>query len=201
MVAPLFLTLIENAINRYLKLDSGMKENLDKFSGRIIRLTITGIELTFFFKFEKKEIRLLESYNGPIDASLTGSPITLMRSWMNSLQGRSELPKDIIITGDPNLIQTLNGILQQCDINWEKQLAQFTGDTVAHKLSEFLGGLGACLSQTDKVVSDKVGECLHDKRALLPEQSAVDLFCRDVDRLRDDVERAAVRFNAIIKTL
>lgn len=199
MVAPLLLTLLQNSINRYLRLDHNVRRELESLSGRIVRLKITGIGITIYFKIEKGEIHLVDEHNGPIDASLTGSPLALLRTWVKTSKGNSSLSDDIVITGDPHLIQTLNAILQGCDIDWEKQLSQFTGEGFAQKISEFFGGLRACFAQTTECISEQMTECLHEKRDFLPQRESVETFCKDVDFLRDDVERAEARLNEIIK--
>jgi len=198
MIIPIFLPLLETAINKYLSLDAEMQARLQKISGKIVRVEISLLELKFFLMINDRKIKVRDHCDDPIDASLKGSPFAFFETWTNNFQGKPIISKDLEITGNLQLIQTINEIFQHIDIDWEEQLAKATGDVVAHQVGNVGRQVRDWLFETKETVTQNFSEYVQEEAQLLPPRLAIEDFCNDVDVIRDDVERAYARFQQLV---
>jgi ubiquinone biosynthesis protein UbiJ len=67
------------------------------------------------------------------------------------------------------------------------------GDPVAHQLGNLARGFAAFGARAAESVSRSLGEYLTEERRTLPTRTETEEFYRDVDRVANDVERAAAR--------
>jgi ubiquinone biosynthesis protein UbiJ len=75
----------------------------------------------------------------------------------------------------------------------EGEAAKWLGDVPAHALGQTVRGVGAWLARAGAALRMNAAESLHEESRALPAPLEAQAFYADVERLRDDVERAAAR--------
>lgn len=188
----LLLGGFESALNAGLRLDPFTVQRLGSLAGKVVVVELRGINLTLFLALHTDRIEVLGEHAGAVDARLSGTPLAFARLGLSG--DRSTLHTgDVQISGDTDLGQKLHDILAAMDIDWEEYLSRFTGDIVAHQAGNAVRASQRWAQQSGAALLQDTGEYLKYERELLPDREQVEIFMREVDVLRDDVERLEAR--------
>lgn len=193
-IRGLTLEGLERGINALLALDPVASERLAGLHGRTVCIRLSGIGLSFHVvPGHDGRVRLLGSVEGDADATLSGSPLDLVRA-SDREQGHAQLfAGNVQIDGDTAVAQRFSEALGGLDIDWEEQLSRLTGDVVAHELGRGLRGARREGERVGRSLRDNLSEYLTEEARLLPHRYEVEDFVADVDTLRDDADRLEAR--------
>lgn len=196
----LILEGLEQAIGGVIALDPETAQRLAALHGKVIRLDLDGTGLRFHFvPTHEGRVRLLYQIEGEPDATLSGSPLDLVRA-SDPGQGPAQLfAGRVRITGNSDLGRRFSQALAGLDIDWEEQLARYTGDVAAHEIGR---GVRLLLNEAQRLRRDggeRTSEYLTEEARLLPHRYEVEDFLGDVDRLRDDIDRLEARIGILEK--
>ena len=129
-------------------------------------------------------------------ATLSASVFDLLRlaraSDLATLRGT-----DAEITGSPEVAERFAKLLKLARPDLEEHAARWIGDVPAHALGEAARGAAAWLGRAAKALRADASEFLQEESRALPAALEAQAFYTDVERLRDDVERAAARLARI----
>lgn len=192
MISTLILPLIGRFLNRYLQCDTEMQGRLAKYHHRVIRITVTPFDWTFYCKIENQSIVLLGDYEGPIDAGLKAGITALARS---AFAEKFYVSPDIEMQGDVALIEAITTLFKSVEIDWEGYLATYSGDTIAHGASLLVQNVKAFHTRLAETERLNIKEYLQEEINILPHPYAVEDFCKDVDDIRHAVERLDARLS------
>jgi len=189
------LASIETAINAWLKLDQEALPRFKNLDGKIIRLDLTGLAVNLYFLPSSHGMEVLGNYpeDGLVDATIHGSPLSLMRLSRSKNAGESLLKSDIEIEGDTLVAETFSGILREVDIDWEELLSKLVGDIVAHQAGQMVRSTAAWLKESTNAMQLNSGEYLSEETRMTPTDSEVSYFLDQVDEVRMDVDRLEAR--------
>ena len=193
-VRDLALAAIETLINELIALDPAAMQRLAGWHGRVIAIALRGTGVTFYFVPDPQgRLQLLGSYEGEPDCVIEGSPLDLMRA-SDPAQGSAQLfAGNVRIEGDTELAHRFSEVLGKLDIDWEEQLSRYVGDVAAHELARLAREAKAAGEQGLQRTQRNLAEYLTEEARLLPHPFEVEEWVRDVETLRDDVERLAAR--------
>lgn len=201
-IKPLLLGAIEAALNSYLGLDDHLEQYLAPMAGKVIAIHVLPFAETLYLCPAPDRIQLLENYIGEADATLTGSLSALGLMGLSATPMRALFKGEVRIEGDTQLAHKLQRLFEKLDINLESHLAQYTGDTLAHRLTGLLRGGLDWTQQSMTRFRLNLEEFLQEETRDLPAKAEADLLfeavdaCRaDADRLTARVERLAARLN------
>ena len=121
---------LETAVNTYLRLDPEGSARLDRFSGKVIALQIEGTPLTIYMLPGADGLRLMTHYEGPVDTTLSGRPLALMKLGLGD-SSKVLLEGEVNISGDVETGQGFKRVLDGLHIDWEEPLARLTGDVLS----------------------------------------------------------------------
>jgi ubiquinone biosynthesis protein UbiJ len=125
-------------------------------------------------------------------ATLSATPIDLLRlarsSDLSTLRGTGAE-----ISGSPEVAERFAKLLKLARPDLEEHAARWLGDVPAHALGEAARGVGAWLDRAARALRANTAEYLQEESRALPAALEAQAFYADVERLRDDVERAAAR--------
>jgi ubiquinone biosynthesis protein UbiJ len=189
---------LEQGINQLLALDPKAQRELAALHGRFIRIDLRGSGLQFnFVPGHDGRVQLLGSIEGEPDATLSGSPIDLMRA-SDKAQGAAQLfAGHVQIDGDSGVAERFSTALGGLDIDWEEQLSHLIGDIAAHEI----GRATRSVRREGERIADSSGqtlsEYLTEEARLLPHRFEIEDFLDEVDSTRDDVERLAARIELL----
>ena len=137
VIKPLLMSVMEAALNKYLSLDQNSGEFLAPLAGKVIAMTITPFNETIYLCPSSDAIQLLDYSPEPPDTQLTGSVFALGLMGLSSKPMRAVFSGEVTIVGDMNTGRKFQELFAKLDISLERQLARYTGDTVAHNISQF----------------------------------------------------------------
>ncbi len=196
MLTPI-LTALTAAIRRYLQLDPHTTTRLRTLAGKVVKMELIGWNIHFYLLPDETGIRLLRDYTGEVDATVRGSPLSLLRMSFARDEKKVQLANSLEITGDVELAQTLSHIIQQCQVDWEEPLSHVTGDVVAHQLGNIVRRARRWFGEVTPNLSQNMTEYLQEEIQLVPPRQEVEDFFSGVHSLRDHVERLAARVERI----
>ena len=194
-------TLLEEAVNRVLQLDTATRARLAELTGKVIRLRAAGDSpFEIFVLPEEHGVRLRTEHEREPDVTLTGDIPVILRFAARRLLPEVVAAGEVQISGDIALGQRFQKILEQADIDWEEQLARVLGDVPAHQLGNALRDLGGWTRQTLRTLQQDLGEYLQEESRLLPVRPRVTAFRQSVDRLARDLDNLEQRLARLRET-
>ncbi|EAR20809.1 ubiquinone biosynthesis accessory factor UbiJ [Nitrococcus mobilis] len=189
-VRETLLRVIEAAVNRLLTADPASPRRLRELAGYRLGMELTDLELNFLILFSETGLRFVS----PTSAS---EPAARIRSSFVGLLGpvisADRRGAKIEFSGDVGVAQDARRLFADLEVDWEEQIAQFTGDIVAHQLGQAVRGSTSWLRRSGKSVLQTLGEYLTEERRDLPAAAEVNIFFTEVNCLHQDVERLAAR--------
>lgn len=188
---------LESALNTALRLDPAAIKKLDRFSGKIIAIELQGLELTLFLLPGPDGIGLMSQYDAEPDTILSGTPVAMAKMALGPDAGKVLFAGEVTIQGDVETGQGFKRLLDELDIDWEEQLARYTGDITAHKLGDLFRATAAWGQQALRILGQDATEYFQQEGLDLPVPAAVRQFSHEVDELRDDAARLETRLTRL----
>ena len=125
-------------------------------------------------------------------ATLEGTPPGLLGLLGNAgAEGFRESGAEL--SGDAATAEAFAELLRHARPDLEEELSRMVGDIPAHQLAGVARRADAWTRQAGSALAMNTSEFLQEEARQLPPRVEVNAFGRDVERLRDDVERAAQR--------
>lgn len=192
-----FASLLEDASARFLAMDPHAAELLGPLAGKRIALRLTPFDVRLVLAPTESSLTLLPGREGEADATLIGTPLAFARMGLSDRPQRGLFAGDVVLEGDISVARRFQALFQHLDIDWEAQLARYTGAGLAGKL---VGSLrdshGWRVELVDNLRQDWV-EYLQEETRELPASAEGDSFFRDVDVLRADADRLMARIQRL----
>ena len=201
VIKPLLMSVMEAALNKYLSLDQNSGEFLAPLAGKVIAMTITPFNETIYLCPSSDAIQLLDYSPEPPDTQLTGSVFALGLMGLSSKPMRAVFSGEVTIVGDMNTGRKFQELFAKLDISLERQLARYTGDTVAHNISQFFRAGQDWSKESVETFKLNASEFLQEETRDLPAGPEVDIFYAQVDELRTDFDRLQSRVERLENTL
>lgn len=197
------IAALETGLNQLFAMDPEVKSRLIRFRGKIIAFHITDLNQTLYLFPDQQGIQILSHYEGEADTCISGSLIAFARMGMadDKIKTKTVFKGDITISGNISLGQHFQSLFQRLNIDWEEHLSQFTGDIVAHSIGNLTRDLLSWGKQASRTIGLNISEYLQYETRDLASGPEINHFINAVDKLRNDVDRAAARLARITQTL
>lgn len=183
---------LATVLNRNVALSERATTLAGQLDGRVLGLTLEGTPITLFFKVEQGRVLIDSRHEGDTDASLSGTPLGLL-----SLVGPGAADRmrtaGIRISGDAEVAQRFQNLLQQAQPDFEEELSRVVGDVAAHQVANFARGFLDWGRKAADSLSMNVAEYLQEEGRDVPSRVEIDEFLESVDRLREDTDRLEAR--------
>lgn len=161
------------------------------FSGRTVRFIIPPISAT---------VTVLED-GGLAMAGETARPdatVTIPFSVALRLLADDETANTLItLEGDTELATALGKVLRNIQWEYEEDLSQLIGDIPAHQLGEFSRKAASEAKRQTLNVAQMFSEYWQEEQPLIAKKRHVERFAKEVDALREDVERLEKRLGKL----
>lgn len=185
---------LEAALNRALALDPETRDSLGALDGRRVALTLESPPLALQVRVEGQRLVV-----GPPETH--DAPDLSVRSTLGGLVAqlpmfrRDDAPPvgRMNIAGDADLARRLQRLAERFDPDWQQPFARVFGDVLGVQIAK---GLAAALKQariSGRNFAESAAEYVTEESRDVVPRAELDAFHDDVDVLRDDVERIAVR--------
>ncbi len=192
----MLLTALESTLNRNIAASSAARTLCARLAGKSLRLQLTGLPFELLLRAEADRIHLSSDASTTADAKLSGTPIGLLnlaaQESASSLSGSS-----VRIEGDAEVAQGFSQLLKQARPDIEEELSRVVGDVAAHQVGTTVRSLLGFGRRVGNTFLQNAGEYLSEEGRDVPSKTEAEEFIRDVDTLRDDVERFAARLNTL----
>ena len=174
-------------INHVLRGESWALRRLQAFAGRTARIEVFPVELSFTVT-ESGEI-VASAPNTAADATFRLSPVLALRI----LSGDDAAYREVAVSGDADFAQAVEFVVRNARWDAEEDLSRIFGDVLAHRIVNAGQGVIRLQARAAQSVSRNLADYLVEERGLIARRAEVESFVRDVDTLRDDVERLSQR--------
>lgn len=198
MISPVIVTGLESALNQVLRLDPDSASRLAALDGKTVAVEVEGLEQRFYLRFAAEGVRVMDHDEGTAVVWIRGTPLALLRQWRRQSFQDS---RQIKVEGNSDVAREVQLLLARLDIDWEEQLAKRFGDPIAHQLGNVWRSLRGWGRRVSAVVSANSTEYLQHELGALPPSHVVERFLHDVDILREDADRLAVRVERLRQRL
>jgi len=194
----MLLGVIETLLNRSIADSSLAASTAERLSGKSMAVQVEGIGVRVLLRVTDKRVALSLDPDAPADVVLEARPLELMRLLG---PGRDSLRRlrdaDVELSGDMRVAEGFSALLEAAAPDLEEALSGWVGDIPAHALGRRFRGLAKWSARAMRSLEADTAEFLHEESTALPRPDEIRAFCGEVDRLRDDVERAAERLERL----
>jgi len=188
---------LESAVNGFLQLDPDTVARLQGLQGKVVAVELRGLDITLYLIPAVDRLNVFTDFDGEPDTVLSGTPLGLARMGLAKHTGDAFFEGDVKISGDVELGQQFQAILDGLDMDWEEHLSRITGDVVAHRVGDLVRGALRWGQQAADTLGRDAAEYLQEESSDLPNRIEMDNFLADVDTLRNDVERMQARVSRL----
>jgi ubiquinone biosynthesis accessory factor UbiJ len=195
---PLIYIILEKAINRVLQLDPETLNRLQPLQGKVVKITFTDWQLDCFILIQDRGVKITGDYSGMVDTTIRGKLIGLIRAARTGGSGPALFEQGIEVVGDAELGEKIRDILRRVDLDGEEYLSRIVGDTAAHEIVWRTKRAIELGKQTWRGLSENIREFSQTEAQYLPSPAQVENLYSQISRLRDDVDRAALRVERLI---
>lgn len=197
-LAEVVTASLEQALNRYLNLDPAAAAKMARLHGKVIAFELAGLGQTLYLIPGPSGVQIFSRCEDGPDCTLRGTPLALARMGNHKASSDQLFAGEVKISGDTELAHQFGKILGGMSIDWEAQLARYTGSLVAGDVAGVLRNMTDRGQRALDSLELDLRELLQKELRILPERTEVEQFLADVDELRDAIERLEARL-ALLK--
>jgi ubiquinone biosynthesis accessory factor UbiJ len=158
-----------------------------------VELTDLGVELCL--RPNADGIAVSVERTTEADARIRARSVDLLR--LSTGEGATGAPGRLHIEGDAELAQAVRDLMRSVPFDPEERLARLIGDIPAHQAGRMARGVHGFMRDTAWRIAAMGSEFLQYETRDLVRPDEVAAFVAEVDALRDDLERAAARLDAV----
>jgi len=188
---------VAKLLNKKIQASTPARELCGKLSARVVAVRVRDTALSMYFTIGDDTVELTTASDSEPDVILTGSLLTLARMAGQSGEGAIRAGS-LDLTGDAETARAFQRLLAFARPDIEEELSGFVGDVAAHRLGEITRGIGRWGRGVRSTMRDNIREYLQEESRSLPSRYEVERFAKDVDVLRDDVDRLAARVEKLV---
>jgi ubiquinone biosynthesis protein UbiJ len=201
LIKPILITVLETALNRYLALDNNKEDLLIPLKGKIIALTIQPFNETLYLCPTSDSIQIIDQITGQPDTTISGSAWALGLMGISAKPMRSVFSGEIKIEGDIQTGKQFQAVFKKLDIDLEGLFAQYAGDDLARRISQFFRSGQEWGKETIETFKLNTAEFLQEETRDLPAKPEIDIYYQQVDELRNASDRVESRIERLEKLL
>lgn len=181
-------------INHLLAREQWARDRLVPFSGRRVRFRIVPLPDLVLEIDDSGKVETCVADD--IALTLTIPPAALPRILARDESALREVRPD----GDAGLANTILFLFRNLSWDVEEDLSRVVGDVAAHRMAGAARDFAGWQREAAGRLGQNIAEYLKDEAGLLVHPHELDAFGRDVDALRDAVERLEKRVQRLAAT-
>ncbi len=194
------LTPLEAILNRNISGAARARQLSAQLEGRVLALRATGAPVNLYFSVMAERITLSTDYEGVPHATLSGTPLALLRLVGPSPESALRM-RSVHIEGDAEIAQRFSELLEEARPDFEEELSRVIGDFAAHQVGNVARGALDFARRASDAFTQNVAEYFQEESRDLPNRTEADEFIAGVDDLRESVDRLEVRIALLEKRL
>ena len=189
------MNFIESELNRCIGESTAARDLLARLAGTSFAVHVEGVGITAVLRSDGERLRVDSDADGAT-AALRAAPLDLLR--LANADGVSGVKRTRAeLSGDLEVAERYARMLKLARPDLEEEVAKWLGDLPAHALGEAVRGARAWLARAGAALRMNAAEYLQEESRAMPAPLEAQAFYGDVEKLRDDVERAAARLTRL----
>jgi ubiquinone biosynthesis protein UbiJ len=192
------LATVERILNRHIAESTIATRRLATLEGRSFAVIVVGPDVRLVLGVREGRVSVRASADEQADATLRGTPLALL-----GLLDRASLSRlrtqNVELAGNIHVAEEFAEMLRHARPDLEGELAGWIGDIAAHEVGTAVRRFRAWAARTRRSLEADVADYVQHERAILPAGLEARAFYTDVERLRDDVERAEQRLEKLAR--
>ncbi len=194
MVKPSPLAIVAQILNGYVQESTAALDRLSSLQGKSLAVDVEGPDITIVVFADEDRLRLERLNEASATATVHGTPLALLKSLRgDALSDYTD--SGIAVSGDAEVAAAFATILRLARPDLEEQLAHVVGDVLAHQAGNVAADVRAWGKQVLVALGLNTTEFLQEESRQLPTRVEVEGFFAEIERLRDDAERVAVKID------
>jgi len=189
----LMIQTLEIAINKYLSMDSNVLTELDTLNDKIIKVDITDWDIQLFLQPTQNGFNIYDKWYDEPNTVICGKLASLLRTGMGPIDSKAVMDNAITLNGDMETGEKIRDILNKIDIDWEAQLSQITGDTLAYHIANGVSGALDFLKTRKESLQNQTRDYVLHEAQLTPTKEQLDSFYNGINETRHATERLEVK--------
>jgi ubiquinone biosynthesis protein UbiJ len=178
---------IARVLNRNIGESTAAREQCKRLDGKTIAIRVRDTALSCYFLIDNEVVTLGAEPDNEPDVVITGSLVTLaLMAGEDSIRDGS-----LDLTGDAATAQAFQQLLTHAKPDVEEELSGVIGDAAA---------IERWARETRSIMGDNIREYLQEESRDVPSRYEVERFSKDVNVLRDDVDRLAARIDRLAES-
>ena len=192
------MTFIESELNRCIGESTAARELLARLAGTSFAVHVQGLGVTIVLHSDGNRVHVGRDATDAT-ATLRATPLDLVK--LLNAEGVSGVKRTRAdLSGDLDVAERYASLLKLARPDLEGELAKWIGDIPAHALGEAARGARAWFARARDALRMNTAEYLQEESRAMPARLEAQAFYGDVEKLRDDVERAAARLALLERT-
>lgn len=184
------MSLAADALNHVLHQNAWAAERLRPYAGRTVRLSLLPFEASFAISDNGDFLPAPEGATA--EASILLTPTAALR-----LLADQPPEKLVKVEGDGDLAAEIGKVLHLLQWEYEEDLSRLIGDIPAHQLVSLGKRVAAEGRRQAESLAGMFTEYWLEEQPLIAKSRHLKQFSKEVDALRDDVERLAKRLEKL----
>ena len=193
MLASTLCFGIEKSVNFMLARDADSQHRLAALENKIICIEISDLKLKLVWLFEHNHVRIVSEWRDELDATIAGPLQAIARMGLS----KAKVAKDLTVSGDMHVVEAFKDLFAKLDIDWEAQLAPYTGDALAFKIGKTTRDAVNFFKNCTQSLQQNSKEFVEEEMNILPSKLRFEDFSNNVRQLHRDVDRLAARLQRL----
>jgi ubiquinone biosynthesis protein UbiJ len=177
--------------NRLLSMDPSTLERCVEMQGQIIAIELIDLDKTLYIHPGSWGLRVsLQDPGREPDAIISGRVMALANLSLQDEKISTSIQEKIEIAGNTKVAQKFQTLMAEIDIDFEELLAGYIGDVAAFRINQGLQQARKWVESATESIATSGREYLQEESRQLPTYSEFERFSREVEEIRNGVERA-----------
>ena len=186
---------IENYINKILSKDEHTLRQLKKINNKVIVFKFSNTKIKIYIIPVINGLSISMTSKRKADVLINSTPSNFIKMLLSSRYNVSGTPIDMQVEGDISIANDFEKIMRNLEIDIEDPMSNLIGDTLSYQFIRIIRRIREASLKSSEIIIKDLSEYLKFEVEMLPDELLVDEFLKEVDSIRNDVERVSQRID------
>ena len=186
---------IENYINKILSKDEHTLHQLKKINNKVIVFKFLNTKIKLYVIPVINGLSISMTSKRKADVLINSTPSNFIKMLLSSRYNVSGTPIDMQVEGDISIANDFEKIMRNLEIDIEDPMSNLIGDTLSYQFIRIIRRIREASLKSSEIIIKDLSEYLKFEVEMLPDELLVDEFLKEVDSIRNDVERVSQRID------